>query len=219
MSDAVERRVTGVAAGWADASWTRGRSLRVAAMALREEPWIERVNGVRRGADGRVWIDASYRRPVALVRGRDAYRLVDASGVRLPGLYAASQAEAVGLPVIVGCTAAAPVPGEAWPSDALRAGLALIAWIDEEPFAEEVTAIDVAGRDTRGRLRLAMLTAAGGRVTWGLPPGQELAVEPDAHRKLELVRHVHRTYGSIDADGQRVDVTGPQIEVRTASTL
>ncbi|MEM1208872.1 MAG: hypothetical protein AAGI54_06340 [Planctomycetota bacterium] len=219
MSTAVERRVTGVAAEWAEASWTRGRGLRLAAMALAEEPWVASVREVSRASDGRVVIEATYRRPVALVRGADAYRLVDAAGVRLPGLYAAQQAERVGLPIVVGCVERSPAPGQAWRSEALRGGLSLIAWVSGEVYADQIAAFDIGGRDARGRVRLVIQTVSGGRVTWGLPPGSEMAVEPIAARKLEAVRHVHEELGSIDAGGQTVDVTGAQIAVTRQPTL
>lgn len=219
MSGAVERRLTATTAEWAAASWTRGRGLRLAAMALAEEPWVESVRAVRRASDGRVVIEALYRRPVALVRGEDAYRLVDAAGVRLPGLYAASQTERVGLPIVVGCVERPPAPGDAWQSEALRGGLALIAWVSGEAYADDVVAFDVGGRDARGRARLVLRTTGGGRVTWGLPPGSERAVEPVAERKLEAVRHVYEKFGSIDAGGKAVDVTGSQITVTLLPTL
>ncbi|MEM9252662.1 MAG: hypothetical protein AAGB29_09970 [Planctomycetota bacterium] len=219
MSEAVEKRLTAVADDAVSASWTEGRGLWVASMALAEQPWVASVAAVSREADGRVVIEATYRRPVALVRGADAYRLVDAAGVRLPGLYEAGQAERVGLPVVVGCVERPPAPGQAWQSEALLGGLRLIAWVSGEAYADQVAAFDVGGRDERGRARLVMRTTSGGRVTWGLPPGGELAVEPSAERKLESVRHVHRVYGSIDAGGKTVDVTGSQIAVTLQPTL
>ncbi|MEO0587805.1 MAG: hypothetical protein AAF078_09210, partial [Planctomycetota bacterium] len=128
----------------------------------------------------------------------------------------AVQARRVGLPVIVGSGERVPSPGRAWGGEHLHAGLALIGWLAERGFDGPIEAYDVSQRDARGRTRLVLRTAGGGRVVWGLPPGGEGAIEPMAERKLESVRYVGQVRGSIDAGGGVVDVTGAQIVVTPA---
>ena len=184
-----------------------------AAAALGDSAWVRRVSRLRRVADGRVVVQAEYRRPVALVRGRDGFRPVDGEGVRLPGLYLTHQVQLVDLPVIVGAAARPNRPGEPWPGGDIQAGLGLVRLLEGESYMDQVRAIDVSRRDSRGRLRLVLHTRDGGEVRWGLPPGTEHAVEPDCATKKRWLASVARRRGGIDAGGKIVDLSGAAIFV------
>jgi len=184
----------------------------VAALALAQDPWINRVRQVQRWADGRITVEADYRQPIALVATRDGYRLTDAIGVVLPGLYLEHQIDQLNLPVITGVLERTPATGQAWQSQDVAAGLSLVQTLADEPYADQIQRYDVSHRDARGRVRLVLHTATG-MVRWGLPPGLEQSIEPTAQVKRSWLRHVAQTRGTIDAGGKVVDVYGARIAV------
>ncbi|MEX0653382.1 MAG: hypothetical protein WD534_18095 [Phycisphaeraceae bacterium] len=190
-----------------------GESLRYAALELEQHPLVRRLHQVRRVAGGQVIVEATYRQPTAMIESDGVFNVVDAEGVRLPLLYLPHRAESLDLPLIVGVGANASPVGEVWPGRDVQAGLALVQMLRDEPFAEQIRAYDVSQSDGRGRLRLVLHTTTGGLVRWGLPPGQEQTVEPEAMTKIHWLRHVDDRRGSIDAGGKVVDVygAGPQI--------
>ena len=185
-----------------------GAQLRRAVRALAQNPWVGHVDQIRRAPDGQVMVQAEYRRPVALVEVPDGYHLVDASGVCLPGLYLEHQLEQLQLPVLVGVGAPTPGPGLQWPAPELRSGLALVRLLETEPYIDQVRSIELDRRDLRGRVRLALRTHTGGLVRWGLPPGREQSVEPDAATKKRRLAELYRSRSYIDDGGKTVDIFG-----------
>lgn len=184
-------------------------SLELAAAELTRSPWIESVDQIRRGYDGRIEVQATYREPAALVEARDGYHLVDEHARRLPGVYPLSQVGELDLPVLRGVEAAPPVQGHAWAGEDVQAGLRLARYIRGAEFADQVRWIDVSnhdGRVNRGAAYLVLLTDEGG-VGWGRAPGEEDVHEPPAGYKLAMLRRVAERYrGRIDADGQYVSL-------------
>lgn len=185
-------------------------SLEKAAMALNSNPWVRRVARVQRFTDGKIHVWAQYREPIAMVETDDGCRLVDAEGVRLPGLYKTGQAQQIGLPTIVGVSGPPQREGYLWPGDDLKAGLSLVQLLQGEPYLSQIRAFDVSGRDQRGRIRLVLKTR-NGMVRWGLPPGQEKPIEPEAETKKEWLTTVYKRQGLIDAGGKTVDVYGAAV--------
>jgi len=184
-------------------------SLAEAAERLSANPWIAAVHRVRRAADGTVHVRASYREPVAVVGAQDGFHLVDREGRRLPGVYPWSQVERLGLPAVVGVATAPPPTGSLWRGEDVRAGIELALLIANQPYGEQVRAVDVTnhgGRVRRDEPQLALVTE-GGRVRWGRPVGESGVHEPSAARKLAMLERVAEAYGGpIDAGGQVVDV-------------
>jgi len=90
MSEAIREQVRRTASAHIESDPMDGRSLRRTAEVLREDPWVREVIQVARRSGGRVLVSARYRRPVAVIQGPDGYRLVDAHGVCLPGVYPSS---------------------------------------------------------------------------------------------------------------------------------
>ena len=194
----------------------RNDGLRRAAEVLARNPWVERVHEVRRRGDGKILVSARIRQPVAVVKGVDGYHMVDAKGVRLPGLYLEHQLESLDRLVIVGVALQPGEAGEVWPGEDLQAGLALIPWLVDAPYVKQIRAVDVSQRDTRGRVRLILHTDRG-MVRWGLAPGVDQAVELDVVGKLRRLEQLHTQKGSIDAGGKIVDIYGPAIFVHQPS--
>jgi hypothetical protein len=193
-----------------------GSDLGRAAAALRECAWVRQVHTLHREPNGRVVVRADYREPIAVVRCRDGYRLIDVQGVRLPGLYLEHQASRLGLPLIIGVAAQPAGEGDVWPGDDVQAAVRLVTLLGDEPYSDQILAYDVSGRDSRGRLRLALRTGDGGLVRWGLAPGREQAVEPDAATKKNWLASVYRQRGRIDAGGKVVDLYGAAVFVHQA---
>ena len=211
MTQAVRLRVADTVAAQVSEDPLDGRTLRWAAAALEQVPWVAHVEQVRRTGDGTVEVRAAYRRPLAVVEARDGYHLVDAAGVRLPGLYFREQLSELPLPLIVGVTDAPPGrPGERWAGTDLQAGLDLVELLAGEPYFDQIRAFDVSRRDARGRLRLALRTESG-LVRWGLPPGREQAIEPGPAEKMARLERIYHERGSIDAGGMVVEVFGPVV--------
>jgi hypothetical protein len=182
-------------------------SLEAAVSALVASPWVAGVDRLERRDDG-VAVSARFRKPAAMVQLDQVFRLIDAQGILLPGEYGAEHAARLGLPTIAHVQAAMPRPGALWPGDDVQAGLAMSRLIPDPALTRQVLAIDVGQRDPMGRLKLALVTARG-QVCWGLPPGQEKMIESPADMKLSWLRRINETYGSIDAGGGAVDLSGP----------
>ncbi|MEX0887331.1 MAG: hypothetical protein WD009_12925 [Phycisphaeraceae bacterium] len=222
MTQAVRDRLQDFVADHVEPAPLDPVSLRAAAEALAHDPWVREVRQVRRRADGRIEVDAAYREPVAVIQGRDGYHLVDADAVRLPGLYLRHQIDALveqtGIALITGVASAPPArPGQAWPGSDVRAALDLVRLLDGEPYLEQIRRFDVASRDARGRLHLTLHTDAG-LVRWGLPPGQERAIEPDADVKRRWLAQLYDARGDIDAGGRIVHLYGATIKVSDPAT-
>lgn len=209
MSDARQRRVRGVVARYVNPDPFDGRSLSIAAEALEADPVVLDVHGLRRLADGRVRVAASYRAPLAVVASEAGYHLVDREGVVLPGVFRRGHLSKVGLPVIVGVSTQPPSrPGGTWSGAGVEAGLPMAATLRGEPFADEVKAIDVRRR-RGGYVDIDLLTPDG-PVRWGRPPGQAHAVEAEDEVKLKRLRRLAAQAGSIALPGKLVEVNGPR---------
>jgi len=186
--------------------------LQKAAQALSASPWVKHVSRVQRLTDGRVWVSASFREPVAMVERENYCHLVAVDGFRLPGVYEVAQARTIGLPMITGVPQQPCREGQHWDSEELKAGLSLVDLLQGEPYLSQVEAFEVGERDARKRIRLVLRTK-NGMVRWGLPPGQEGSIEPEAATKKQWLSTVYKRRGQIDAGGRVVDVYGAAVFV------
>ena len=220
MTEPVRAELKGFVASAIEPDPLEVQSLRAVATALGRQAWVRQVEQVRRLADGGIEVRAVYRQPAAVVQGRDGYHLVDADAVRLPRLYLPHHVEQLveqtGIAVITGIATDAPPAGEPWPGDAIAAALTLVRLLEAEPYADEIKRYDVSGRDARGRVQLKLHTARG-EVRWGLPPGQERAIEPDAAVKKRWLGELYEARGDIDAGGRVVHLYGATVEVSEPS--
>lgn len=181
-------------------------SLQSAYLALSQNAWVQKVHQVQRISADHVRVIATYRQPAAFIEQGDHCYLIDTQGVRLPGVYQTQQASLLPLAVLRGVGSSPCMEGQQWQGHAVQAGLSLIAELSNEPYRRQVEAIDVSGRDSRGRIHLAILTGQGGVVRWGLPPGQEQSIEPSAATKRSWLTQLVRENGQIDAGGKMVDL-------------
>jgi hypothetical protein len=224
----VQRDLSWIVAGQVSANPLDANTLNQAAQALAANPWVKFVNQIQRGQSS-LKVQATYRQPAALVqlprtrkdhrdylRKTDTFYPVDNQGYRLPTNstgykdqpFNHKHATRLNLPLVVGVNSAPPVAGKRWEGDDLEAGLALVKLLANRRYTEQIVAFDVAARDTRDRIRLQLHTATG-LVRWGLPPGEEVAVEPKTAVKLRWLTFLHMENGSIDVGGKVVDIFGP----------
>jgi hypothetical protein len=198
------------------------QSLRSVVDALQASAWIERVIRVQRTSPTGLEIVADYRVPVAVVADARGFYLVDHVGRRLPGIYQYHELKPLGLIPLTGVAAAAPQAGDVWPGGDVQAGLSLAMLVGDQPWVQQVRAIDVTNfqnRADRRRPQLLMLTDEGA-VRWGRAPGQEGVIEPRADRKLAMLNRVAETYrGPIDAGGRIVDVFTDAPQVHASASV
>lgn len=191
-----------------------GSGLASAAERLAGEPWVAEVTQVRRTPAG-IEVEAEYREPLALVRARDGYHVVDAAGRRLEG---PADRHFVGgsLPVIDGVTTPPPAEaGRVWSGAEMAAGLGLVQRLRHEPFAPQIAAYDVGQRDPRtGRLQLVLHTDSGS-VVWGRPVNAPFsAAEVSDEEKLSRLHQLAAAYrGRIDAGGRVLRIYGERVQV------
>jgi hypothetical protein len=209
MSEGIREQVRESAARHIDPDPMDGRSLRLSAEALRNDPWVRDITQVARRSNGQVLVWATYRRPVAIIQADDGYHLIDSQGVCLPGVYRAHEVNGLGLITIMGVPTPPPArAGEVWPGEEVQAGLSLLRLLANEPYMDKIRAFDVSERDERDRLRLVLHTEDG-TVRWGLPPGQEHAIEPSAEIKLGWLRKLAQNDADLSTAGQIIDIYGP----------
>jgi hypothetical protein len=167
------------------------------AQRLAGSAWIERIRRVSKQNDGRVKVQAEFRKPFAMVENDGVAYLVDAIGVRLPAQWASSGLNRVGWLAIRGARATVPRAGERWVGGDVAAGLKLARFLYHEenagrmPFRESIVAIDVSNfggrKDPRaGRLQLVTINPRS-CIHWGSAPGQEHDVESTAELKLAML--------------------------------
>jgi hypothetical protein len=173
--------------------------------------WIARVNRVKKCAGATIRVECEFRQPVAVVQRDSFYYLVDGEGVRLPGRYS----EPGSYLIVQGVERAAPMPGEPWQADDLRAGLRLAGLVLAESFAEQIGSVQVHnfhGRQRPSEAHLTLLTrpegprSGWGRVLWGSTPGEEIE-EPTADEKIQLLRANYLQCGRVDAGAPWIDVS------------
>lgn len=189
---------------------------------LSASPWVKNIREIRRGYTQRpgdtLEIDCEFRAPVALVKWKDYYWLVDSEGVKLPEQFTADQIERVMIDpsgnrqirVVEGVGTAPVETGKKWPGEDLSAGLALAATISQQPWANTVRGIDVSnfnGRIDRREAQLALLTQYNTRVFWGQPVNSKsFFVEARDVVKLDNLSRIYAKFGRIDANKPWVDI-------------
>lgn len=181
------------------------RGLTLAVELLRENPWVADVRQVRRMENGRVHVDATFRAPAAVVAGRHGYHVVDRGGVLLERDIDRAATRFSRLPLVTGVSASPPeFAGGTWDGTDIDAAMTLEETLRREPYADQITAFDVSHRDLNGRLWLVLYTN-GPAVVWGLAPGEERSVEPEAPVKIGALRDWAYTHqGRIDQGAQVV---------------
>lgn len=233
MSDSLVEELT-AAARPASASLATDRTVLIdRALALSNNPWVRKVNSVRRayhdGPGDTIEVDCEYRAPVALIHWQDGYVYVDAQGVRLPEILSAQQVRALVSPdkpmfrVIEGVSLAPAAPGKVWPGADLKAGIELVALLADKPCANQVVKIDVsnyAGRERPNESQINLVTRYGTQVRWGQPPSsKDFFAEQRVDRKLDAMTQAIAQTGRLDMNLPWIDLRfdNPTVPDRRAS--
>jgi hypothetical protein len=204
---------------------------------LSGNPWIKRVNQVRRvygkAPGDTLEIDCDYRVPVALVAWEDYYWLVDGEAVKLPEQYTAEQLGRIitgsdgrlNIRVITGVRHPPVESGRTWPGEDLASALALVKVLHGRTYAEEIVRVDVsnfAGRRSIKDAQIVLGTKYNTEIRWGQPVNpRDFFIEVPASRKLERLAQIKAQYGRVDANQPWIDirfetVTHPVPDARSA---
>jgi len=189
-----------------DKPLNRDGLVQAAKMLKAKQDLIRELRQVRRMPDGTVEIDLDFRTPAAILRMRnastgspspDGYHVIDDMGFQMYGPKHLAELNHLALPRILGVSSdyrPRDNHGEyRWQGPEVDAALALIEELKDSPAADFIDSISVNVRDERDRIRLIINTLVVPnassqpvpcRIVWGLPPGQERAVEPDVDRKI-----------------------------------
>jgi len=168
-------------------------------------PWVEEVSSVRKRYPNALDLKVKLRRPVSFVSYKGRFFLVDAKGVRLPGVYEKLPHPSFDLPCIKNAGGFLPEEGKPWRDEGVRAGAAVAKLIldlrrEEESSAGEfplkIAAIDVAnikGRLSRSASEIDLITDGGTRVHWGRSPLEWSPGELDPEVKLQNLLEAARS--------------------------
>lgn len=192
------------------------------ASMLKANPWIRKVNQVRRAYDkgpaDTIEIDCEYRAPIALVHWQDYYWLVDGEGVKLPEQYTARQIPLVmrgvnrkmEIRVIDGVQQPPVESGMKWPGDDLAAGLDLVKLLHGQAYADEIVRVNVAnfgGRRNIKEAQLVLVTRYDTEVRWGRPiNSKDFFVEVSPAQKLTYLQEVFQQFHRVDGNHPWIDI-------------
>lgn len=199
---------------------------------LRHDPWVKQVRQVRRvygkQPGDTLEIDCEYNVPIALVKWRDVFYLVDNNAVLLPEQYTSKQLplvvygqdKTVNIRIVTGVKCPKPADaGQKWNGDDLIAGLELAKYLYGLPYANEIEQIDVSnfqGRVDAKESQLVLVTRHDTQVRWGRPINdKDYFIEVRPERKLAYLQTFYRQKGRVDAGLPWIDVrfdqpTGPR---------
>ena len=223
MSDNVIREIADVARPKGAHSAFDRQMLVDARKALEADPWISKVNEVRRAYSNQpgdtLELDCEFRVPAAWVRWGQYYWLVDRDGYKLPEQYSSAKMPGevlgsdgkVNLRVIDGVHNPPPEAGRKWEGADLAAGLEMASVLFDRPYTDEILKIDVSntgGRQDHDKPQIALLTRYGTTVFWGrLPSDPDAFIETRPEQKLASMKDVFDKFG-------RVDMRQPWIDLR-----
>lgn len=190
---------------------------------MQSSPWVRSVREIRRAYTARpgdtIEVDCDFRAPIALVKWKDYYWLVDQDGYKLPEQFTADQIERVMIDptgkrqirVIEGVATAPVQTGRKWPGEDLAAGLKLAMSIGSQPWSNSIVTIDVsnfAGRVDPREAQLSLLTNLHTQIKWGQPLGasKSFFVEVPDQRKFQMLTQVQKEYGRVDGGRPWIDI-------------
>jgi hypothetical protein len=189
--------------------------------------WVERVKRIEKH-DPRVdpsrpplEIVLTFRRPTAFVKTPRGYCLLDAKGVRLPGLYREPRLGAQRLLVLRGVASRPPDVGQTWSDAAVAAGLRVSQAVENRRKRFRLVSVDVSnvgGRQDPHETEIALVTQSGTRIKWGKAPSPEAARlrEKSPEEKLDYLAYVYEQMGG-RVDGVLAYIDIPNEAVRRRS--
>lgn len=165
--------------------------LRHLSEVLERSGWFDGTPTVRRTGPNAVEVEGSWRRPTAWIRHDGIDFLVDAGGRLMPLAYPADQAQPHRRPVLnPGTRPPRRADGRLdysrpWTSESVRASISLLELLREQPYWDQVAAVDAGGLGREQRL--VVVTDRDSRIIWGGGPGQ---FHPGERSTTEKLRHL-----------------------------
>lgn len=185
--------------------WTDPQLCEALGQAAAESKWVSGVSSVRRRADGTFLVTCRYVEPFAMIDTGNGFALLDRQGTRLPGRYMFHRR----WKLIQGAREPSPEPGQRWTGADVAAALAILARIEHEPFAQQITGVMVGNMGGRVNALAPHIELAtdrtGGRIQWGSAPGAELE-ENSVDRKIALLGATYRKTGRVDGGFAVIDI-------------
>jgi hypothetical protein len=162
-------------------------------------PWVRRVTAVERVFPDQLRVRFDYRLPEVAVKRQGGYVIVDAEGVRLPGVYVDPPAICARAVEVTGVASLPPPPGSEWNDPALKAAMQLAAFAQENPLlarlkVHEIDVSNFGGKTDPRKSEVTFVTATGCGIAWGRAPGGGKFGEPSTEEKLENLRSVLAAY-------------------------
>ncbi len=223
MTDSVVDRIVVAARPVSNRSAFDRQLLVDARRSLEANPWVIRVNQVRRAYTHKpgdtLEIDCEYRTPVALVHWGTYYWLIDREGFKLPEQFPAANVpreimgsdDRVNLRVIEGVRRAPPEVSHKWPGEDLAAGLEMIGVLFNRPYTEDIIKISVTnfgGRIDPREPQIVLTTRFNTNIYWGrLPSDKDAFIEVRPEQKLEYLKTAFERSG-------RADMKQPWLDLR-----
>jgi len=192
---------------------------------LRASGWFDGTPTVTRQSGGRIHVEGVWRIPAAIVRHGQTDRLISRTAMPMPVEYPALElGKTRGQAVILGATHGSPTDANglpdytgAWSGEDLRAGLELLDLLTRQAWREQVVAIDVSGFDRSQQL--SIITRRHGRIDWGGRPSEPRLGEVSTAAKVAHLDQFNRSFGSIDAKRDRVEIWGVQpLEINVSAS-
>jgi hypothetical protein len=161
-------------------------------------PWVRKVTSVERVFPDEVRVKFEYRRPHVAFRRSNGYVVVDAEGVRLPGVYV-DPPPCDRTVEVAGAVTLPPEPGRVWNDPAVRAGLEMAEFVHKTAFLKrlEVREVDLSnlgGRIDPRRSEVALVTSNGCAIYWGRLSSNPRFGDPSPAEKIENLREVMAVY-------------------------
>ena len=205
-----------------------GVTARIAA-AYERCVWVERVKRIEKH-DPRVdpsrpplEIVLTFRRPRAFVDTPRGYCLLDAKGVRLPGVYREPRLGAERLLVVRGVDTQVPEVGHAWSDASVAAGLRVARAVEDRRRRFRLASVDVSncgGRRDPHETEIALVTESGTRIKWGKAPSPEAARlrEKSPEEKLAYLSYVYEQMNNrVDGVLAYIDIPNEAVRRRPDS--
>ena len=174
---------------------------------LAQNPWVKKINSLRKRYDGLLKIDCELRQPIASIQAGAKLCYVDVEGVLLPVVpLEGSEGHLVRLQ---GCNLKSISTGDYIKSESLLAGIEVLTEIRntdnqlprEDQLWEELAVMDVSnfeGRIAKGESHLVIYTADNTEIRWGAAKNRERPFyEAPLVTKLIHLYRSHKRYNSL----------------------
>lgn len=174
------------------------------ARAFEQHPWIKGGVKIRTSVPARMFVEAEYREPVAMVRVPNGLFPIDGDAVLLPSKDF-TDAQTRAYPVIEGITSMPrQSAGHAWGDASVLGGARLCVLLKPHWQAfgfQSVKALPLAAAEAMSSdgLNFQLCTLGGSRVIWGRSPDSRHPGELPAEKKIDRIKFYLSHHGPFDS--------------------